>query len=40
MEEMVGEAFQNLKGGNSKARDVAAQIKLQNDLEFVTAFGS
>ena len=39
MEEMISSAFNSMKSGSKKQTNVAEQIKLQNDLEYVAAFG-
>ena len=39
MEELIGSALNNMKGSNKKVTNVAQQIQLQNDLEYVAAFG-
>lgn len=39
MEDLIGSALNNMKGSQKKQVNVAQQIQMQNDLEYVAAFG-
>lgn len=39
MEDLIGSALNNMKSTQKKTGNVAQQIQLQNDLEYVAAFG-
>ena len=39
MEDLIGSALNNMKGSQKKSANVQQQIQLQNDLEYVAAFG-
>jgi hypothetical protein len=39
MEDMISSALGSMKSSNKQKTDVAQTIKLQNDLEYVAAFG-